>query len=174
MEKHLKNLVKKHLLEQPTDSYYDDEDFVSSMPRGSQGEKKIRPKRQAGTKALQTVQKALKEDDQVEMSPVMRKPVFRVCDPVRLKLASATEISYRLEIFSSTEPSGSQGELIVYPYSGVRRRQQFLNIFSSETALPIKAKFYVEPSWEGGTKVYINGPGHMTKMAAMPIYGENL
>ena len=27
---------------------------------------------------------------------------------------------------------------------------------------------------EGGTKVYINGPGHMTKMAAMPIYGKNL
>ena len=25
---------------------------------------------------------------------------------------------------------------------------------------------------EGGTKVYINGPGHMTKMAAMPIYGK--
>ena len=77
--------------------------------------------------------------------------------------------------FSSPEPSGSQGELIVYPYSGVRcrrRRQQCLNIFSSETALPIKAKFYVEPPWEGGTKVYISGPGHMTKMAAMPINGK--
>ena len=82
-------------------------------------------------------------------------------------------------VFSSPEPSGSQGELIVYPYSGVRcrrrcRRQQCFNIFSSETALPIKAKFYVEPPWEGGTKVCINGPGHMTKMAAMPIYGKNL
>ena len=88
-------------------------------------------------------------------------------------------------LFSSPEPSGSQGELIVYPYSGVRcrccrrrnrrrRRQQCLNIFSSETALPIKAKFYVEPPWEGGTKVCINGPGHMTKMAAMPIYDKNL
>ena len=31
----------------------------------------------------------------------------------------------------------------------------------------------MEPPWEGGTKVYINGPGHMTKMAAMPIYGKN-
>ena len=81
-------------------------------------------------------------------------------------------------LFSSPEPLGSQGELIVYPYSGIRcrcrRRQQCLNIFSSETALPIKAKFYVESPWEGGTKVYINGPGHMTKMAAMPIYGKNL
>ena len=95
------------------------------------------------------------------MSLVTGKPVFWV-------------------FFSSPEPSGSQGELIVYPYSGVpcrsrrRRRQQCLNIFSSETALPIKAKFYVEPPWEGGTKVYINGPGHMTKMAAMSIYGKNL
>ena len=79
-------------------------------------------------------------------------------------------------ISSSPEPSGSQGELIVYPYSGVRcrRRQQCLNIFSSETALPIKAKFYVEPPWEGGTKVYTKGPGPMTKMAAMPICGKNL
>ena len=25
-----------------------------------------------------------------------------------------------------------------------------------------------------GTKVYINGPGLMTKMAAMPVYGKNL
>ena len=68
-----------------------------------------------------------------------------------------------------------KGELIVYPCSGVRRRGRppFSNVFS-ETAWPTKAKFYVEPPWEGGTKVCINGPGHMTKMAAMPIYGKNL
>ena len=52
------------------------------------------------------------------------------------------------------------------------RRPPFSKIFS-ETAWPIKAKFYVEPPWEGGTKVHINGPGHMTKMAATPIYGKN-
>ena len=69
-------------------------------------------------------------------------------------------------IFSSPGPLGSQGELIVDPYSGIRRcayRQQCLKIFS-EIAWPIKAKFYVE--W--GMKVYINHPGHMIKMAAMP------
>ena len=74
------------------------------------------------------------------------------------------------------------GELIGYPWirrPSVRRPSvirpfTFSNIFSSETAWPIKAKFYVELSWEGGTKVCINGPGHMTKMAAMPIYGKNL
>ena len=63
---------------------------------------------------------------------------------------------------SSVRPS-----VVVRPFT-------FSNIFSSETAWPIKAKLYVEPPWEGGTKVYINSPGHMTKMAAMPIYGKNL
>ena len=67
------------------------------------------------------------------------------------------------------------GELIVYPCSGVRHcRSPFSNNFFSETALPIKAKIYVEPPLEGGTKVCMNGLGHMTKMAAMPIYGKNL
>ena len=28
-------------------------------------------------------------------------------------------------------------------------------------------------SLERGDKIYINCPGHMTKMAAMPIYGKN-
>ena len=71
------------------------------------------------------------------------------------------------------------GELIGYPWirrlsSVVVRPFKFVNVFSSETAWPIKAKFYVEPPWEGGTKVCIIGPGHMTKMAATPIFGKNL
>ena len=85
-------------------------------------------------------------------------------------------------LVSSPEPLGSQCVLIVYPCSGVRRGRcrccrchpPFSNVFSSETAWPIKAKFYVELPWEGGTKVCINGLGHMTKMAAMPIYGKTL
>ena len=50
----------------------------------------------------------------------------------------------------------------------------FSNIVFSETAWPISAKFHEKPLWELGKKVYINGTGHMTKMAAMPIYGKNL
>ena len=50
----------------------------------------------------------------------------------------------------------------------------FSNIYFSETTGSIKAKFHMEPPWDGGTKVCSNGPGHMTKMAAMPIYGKNL
>ena len=80
-------------------------------------------------------------------------------------------------LFSSPEPLGSQGELIVYPCSVVRRRRRcrrshFSNI-SSKTAWPIKFKFHVEHE-EGGTKVCINGQGHMTKMAAMAINSKNL
>ena len=96
-------------------------------------------------------------------------------------------ISIERSIFSSPEPSGSQGELIVYPCSVVHpsvvrpsvvrpssvRRPPFSKIFFSETAWPIKAKFYMKHLWEGGTNVYINNPGHTTKMAAMPIYGKN-
>ena len=37
---------------------------------------------------------------------------------------------------------------------------------------PIKAKFYVEPPWVGGTIFCSGHLGHMTKMAAMPIYGK--
>ena len=54
------------------------------------------------------------------------------------------------------------------------RRPHSLNSFFSETTGPIEAKFHMESPWDGGTKVCSNGPGHMTKMAAMPIYGKNL
>ena len=80
-----------------------------------------------------------------------------------------------LFFFSSPEPSGSQGELIVYPCSGVLRRRPSVvhNVQTySPPKPPIKAKFYMEPPWEGGTKVCINDPGHITKMAAMSIYGK--
>ena len=50
----------------------------------------------------------------------------------------------------------------------------FANIFSLELAKPIKAKFHVETPLDGGMKVCSNGPGPMTNMAAMPIYGKNL
>ena len=82
---------------------------------------------------------------------------------------------------SSPELLGSQGELIVYPSSrrpsvvrpSVRRRRTISNIYFSEAAWPIKAKFYVEPPWVGGTIFRSRHLGHMTKVAATPIYGEN-
>ena len=49
----------------------------------------------------------------------------------------------------------------------------FLNFFSSITNKPIEAKFHMESPWDEGTKVCSNGPGHMTKMAIMPVYRKN-
>ena len=37
---------------------------------------------------------------------------------------------------------------------------------------PIEAKFYVKPPWEGEGGICLNGPDHMTMIAAMPIYGK--
>ena len=72
------------------------------------------------------------------------------------------------------------GELIVYQSlrgpsirPSVVRPSTFSNIFSSETTGPIKLKFHMETPRDVGTKVCSNGPGHMTKMAATPIYGKN-
>ena len=47
------------------------------------------------------------------------------------------------------------------------------NIFFSETVWPIKAKLYMETSWKEGTYIYKRGLGHVTRMAAMSIYGQN-
>ena len=75
------------------------------------------------------------------------------------------------------------GELIGYPCSGVRpsyvvrtssSSSKISNIFFSQSACPIRPKFYVEPLWVGGTKVCSRHLGHMTKMAATLIYGKNL
>ena len=38
---------------------------------------------------------------------------------------------------------------------------------------PIEVKFHVEQPLDSETKVYSRDQGHMTKMAAMPIYGKN-
>ena len=48
------------------------------------------------------------------------------------------------------------------------------NIFSSETTGPIKVKFHMKHPWDGAMKICSTGPGLMTKMADMAIYGKNL
>ena len=43
---------------------------------------------------------------------------------------------------------------------------------SSGTTGPIIVKLDVKPPWDGRTKVCSTGPGHMTKNAVMPVYGN--
>ena len=43
---------------------------------------------------------------------------------------------------------------------------------SSETTAPIGNKFHMQPPSKWEKKVCVFCPGHMTKMANMPIYGK--
>ena len=76
-------------------------------------------------------------------------------------------------MFSSREPLGSPGELIVYPYSVVVVHH-FQIVF--ETAWPIEAKLGVELPWIGGGEGRKNcsqNLGHITKMAVTPTHCKN-
>ena len=50
---------------------------------------------------------------------------------------------------------------------------RFSNFLSSKTTGPIELKFHMKTPMDMGTKVCSNGPGHINKMAATPIYGKN-
>ena len=52
-------------------------------------------------------------------------------------------------------PFETNGKLMVL---GVPILKHF-RVFSSKTTIPIEAKFHVEPSWGGGTKVCSGGSG---------------
>ena len=76
---------------------------------------------------------------------------------------------------SSREPKAHWwASRIGRPQSSICLSSTLFNIFSSENTGPIEAKVHMESPLDWGMKVCSNGPGHMTKMAAMPIYGENI
>ena len=105
--------------------------------------------------------------------------IFGISLPIFFKLCMRVDIGK--ECFLAHLSQRLIGELIGYSWSvvhpSVRRPSLTIltisNVFFSKTACPIKAKFYVEPPWVGGTKVCSRHLGHMTKMAARPIYGKN-
>ena len=84
-------------------------------------------------------------------------------------------------VISSPEPK-AHGELIVYPWSGVHpasiRRPASVRRPQFQTSSSLKPLGRSKPILRGvslgrGTKVCSRHLGHMTKMAAMPIYGKN-
>ena len=79
-------------------------------------------------------------------------------------------INVRFNLPSGHPYSFLVGRFCLYVHT--RRRPPFPNIFSKITG-PIETKFHVEPPWVGGMKVCSGGLGHMTKMAATPVYGKN-
>ena len=63
-------------------------------------------------------------------------------------------------------------ELIVN--QSLRRPSVVRPQFQTSSLKPLdKFKFHMETPKDVGMKVCSNGPGHMTKMAATPIYGKN-
>ena len=50
----------------------------------------------------------------------------------------------------------------------------YLNIVFSQTIGPIELKFHVKTTYDKSAKIYTKYFGHMTKMAATPIYGRAL
>ena len=49
-----------------------------------------------------------------------------------------------------------------------------VHIVFSQTIGPIELKFHVKTPYDKSAKIYTKYFGHMTKMAATPIYGKNL
>ena len=74
-------------------------------------------------------------------------------------------------IHTISPQSDPPGEIMSFGVSPVIYSDS--KIFFSETAWPIKVKFYLEHPWEWGTNVWLQNPGHMTKMATTSIYGKN-
>ena len=68
------------------------------------------------------------------------------------------------------DPKAHRFQHIVYLCSDVHCR--LVSQIFSETAWPIKAEVHMEHPWEEGMEVYINRPGHTTKIATMPIYSK--
>ena len=56
----------------------------------------------------------------------------------------------------------------------VVRPSTISNDFTSVTTGPIATKCHIQPPGTLGNKSCSNGLGHMTNMAAMPIYGKNI
>ena len=91
--------------------------------------------------------------------------------PAKIVQTHPAPIFHFYLIFSSPEPKAQRRayRILMVRRPSVRQSLTISNIFFFKTACPIKAKFYVEPPWVGGTKVCSQHLGHMTKMAATPI-----
>ena len=71
---------------------------------------------------------------------------------------------------SSTKPLSRLKSNCIWSLHGLG--EQKINIFYESTE-PIEVKLHMEPPWVGGTKDCSQSLGHMTKMAARPIYCKN-
>ena len=79
-------------------------------------------------------------------------------------------------LFSSPEPKATWGASSIGRLHrlSIPRPSTISNNIFPETAWLIVTKFHIQPPGPLGMKKCSNGLGHMTKMAAMPMYGKNI
>ena len=99
--------------------------------------------------------------------------------PVRGSCDATYDVStgYGLAVFSSPEPLGSQGEQGLWYTHRAGVRPSVVHNFQRSS--PLKPLCQSKPNFMQsllgkGERKFVYGPGHMTKMAAMPIYGKSL
>ena len=67
-----------------------------------------------------------------------------------------------------------QRSRLTFDLSGKVTHSTYLNIVFSETTRPIELKFHITTPYDWLVKIRTNCNGHMTQMAAMPIYGKTI
>ena len=75
--------------------------------------------------------------------------------------------------FKILKKFGTQGLVCLHPRAIYMYRNIIFKDHFLQNPWPIKVKFYRKHLYGGGTNVFINNSGHITKMSAMPIYGKN-
>ena len=63
--------------------------------------------------------------------------------------------------------------VLTFDLSAKVAHSMYLNIVFSETTRPIELKFHMMTTYDWLVKICTNCYGHLTKMAATPIYGKN-
>ena len=63
-------------------------------------------------------------------------------------------------------------KVILWPLSKVNNISLISNSFCPKATGHTEVNLHIELSWDKGTENYRNNWGHMTKMAAMSIYGK--
>ena len=67
-----------------------------------------------------------------------------------------------------------QGHLLTFANGQFGWIYMYLKSFFLETTRLMKLIFHMKTMWDERMKFSSKGLGHMTKVAAMPIYGKNL
>ena len=81
-------------------------------------------------------------------------------------ILAGTNILMRIGRFVNTK---GQNHSLTYEL-GLTANDNFKHLFKATE--PDVTKFYIDPPRAEGMKVCSNGPGHMTNIVAMPIYGK--